>query len=161
MASDSIFRLTRRWFVGVLAMWTAMAWGQGDAKSCVAILLLAAWWLPLLGVEVAVAAGQRQPVVLADGRDADHLHAQRELPRHGADEGELLVVLLAEQREVGAHLVEQLGDHGRDAVEVRGAALDPLDPVRGVSVGRTGMRHVSLLVALLLLVGGFVVVKLL
>lgn len=39
MASDSIFQLTRRSFVGVLAMWTAIAWGQGDAKSCVAILL--------------------------------------------------------------------------------------------------------------------------
>ena len=36
---DTIFELTRRSFVAVLATWTATAWGQNDGKSCAAILL--------------------------------------------------------------------------------------------------------------------------
>ena len=42
---------------------------------------------PLLGVEVAVAAGQRQAVGLAHGRDADDLDAERELARHRRGSG--------------------------------------------------------------------------
>ena len=70
------------------------------------------------GVEVAVAAGQRHAVVLADGRHADDLDAERQLPRHGPDQRELLVVLLAEERDVGPDQAEQLGDDGQHAGEV-------------------------------------------
>ena len=41
-----------------------------------------------------------------------------EIARHAADHRELLPVLLAEQCEVGADLVEELGDHRRHPVEV-------------------------------------------
>lgn len=39
MASDSIFRLTRRSFVAAFAAWAATAWGQGEGKGCAMILL--------------------------------------------------------------------------------------------------------------------------
>ncbi|GAA3298718.1 hypothetical protein GCM10020295_35030 [Streptomyces cinereospinus] len=76
---------------------------------------------PLLGREVAVAAGQGQAVVLPHGRDADDLDAEVQVPHHAADQGELLGVLLAEERHVGAGEVEQLGDDREHAVEVAGA----------------------------------------
>src|SRR5690606_38843280 len=73
---------------------------------------------PLGGREVAVAAGQGEPVLLADRGDADDLDVEVQVPHHAADEGELLGVLLAVEGEVGAGEVEQLGDDGEHAVEV-------------------------------------------
>ena len=46
--------------------------------------------------------------------------ADVEVGDHPADDRELLEILLAEQRDVGPDLVEQLGDHRRDAVEMPG-----------------------------------------
>jgi hypothetical protein len=45
-----------------------------------------------------------------------------EIAGHAADHGELLPVLFAEQGHVGADLVEQLADHGGDAIEMTGPA---------------------------------------
>ncbi len=83
---------------------------------------------PLGGREVAVAAGQGQTVVLADGGDADDLHAEVQVPDHAADQGELLGVLLAVQGDVGTGQVQQLGDDREHAVEVAraGGALQAL-----------------------------------
>ncbi len=72
--------------------------------------------------EVAVPAGHRQPVVLADGRDRDDLDAQVEVAHHAPHEQQLLGVLLAEERQVRARQAQQLGDDGQDAVEVARAA---------------------------------------
>ena len=48
----------------------------------------------------------------------DDVNAQLEVRSEPAHDGELLVVLLAEQGHVRAGRGQQLGDHGRDAVEV-------------------------------------------
>ena len=46
---------------------------------------------------------------------------------HAADDGELLKVLLAEHRDVGLDDVEELGDDGRDALEMSGPELPAQD----------------------------------
>ena len=74
----------------------------------------------LLAVEVPVAARQREAVGLADGLAAEHLHAEAQVRAHPPDEGQLLVVLLAEHRHVGPHQPEQLGHHREHAGEVAG-----------------------------------------
>ena len=51
------------------------------------------------------------------------LDAQAEVGDHPADQRELLVVLLAEDRDVGPDQAEQLGDHGEHAAEVAGPGL--------------------------------------
>ncbi len=48
----------------------------------------------------------------------DDLHAQVEVGDHCAHHGELLEILLTEYSEMGSGGVEELGDHGRHAVEV-------------------------------------------
>ena len=80
---------------------------------------------PLLGVEVAVAARQRQAVGLADGLAADHLDPEAQVRAHPADQRELLVVLLAEHRHVGPHQPEQLGDHRQHAARSGRAGTRP------------------------------------
>ena len=81
---------------------------------------------PLVGVEVAVAAGEREAVRLALGLGADDLDAEAEVVDHPADQHQLLVVLLAEHGEVRADQPEQLGHHGEHTAEVAGPGL-PLE----------------------------------
>ena len=50
----------------------------------------------LVGAQVDVAARQGQAVGLAHGRAADHVDRERQVRDHAPDDGELLVVLLAE-----------------------------------------------------------------
>ena len=59
-----------------------------------------------------------EAVGVALGRHADDLHGKLEVADHLADYRELLIILLAEQGEIGLHLIEQPGDDGRDAVEM-------------------------------------------
>ena len=80
--------------------------------------------------------GQRETAGLAHGGHADHLHRHVELPRHGTDQGELLPVLLAEERLVGRDDVEELRDHRGDTVEVPRAA----GAAQGIGQGRQGDR---------------------
>ena len=54
-------------------------------------------------------------------------HGQVEVAHQAADDERLLRVLLAEEGHVGADHVQQLGDHGRDAVEVGDAAVLALE----------------------------------
>ena len=51
--------------------------------------------------QVAVARGEREAVGLAHRRRAEDLHRQVEVARHALDHQQLLVVLLAEDRDVG------------------------------------------------------------
>ena len=94
---------------------------------------------PLLVVEVAVAAGQREAVGLPLGLGAHDLDRQAEVGDHLPDQHELLVVLLAEDRDVGPDQAEQLGHHGEHAAEVAGPDL-ALEHVRERS-GLDGHRR--------------------
>lgn len=76
---------------------------------------------PLGGRQVAVAAGQGEPVLLADGGHADDLHPEVQVAHHAPDQGELLGVLLPVEGDVGAGEVQQLRHDGEHAVEVAGA----------------------------------------
>ena len=102
---------------------------------------------PLVRRQVPVAAGQCQSVRFADGRHAHDVHRQVDVAHHGADEGELLVVFLAEVRRVGAGQVQQLEDDGQYPVEEartagplqRLAERPGVDPDRGLP-GRVHLR---------------------
>ena len=72
----------------------------------------------LLGREVDVARRQGEPVGLPDGRTGDDLGRDREVERHAPDDHDLLGVLLAEVRVLGADQVEQDRDDGRDPIEM-------------------------------------------
>ena len=74
--------------------------------------------LEFLLAQVAVAAGKRQPGCRPHRRHPNHLHRHVQLPGHGANHGQLLPVLLAEERPLRRDDVEQLGDHRGHAVEV-------------------------------------------
>ena len=76
---------------------------------------------PLLGTEVAIARAEREAVVRAHRRRTDDLHRQAEVFHRAANDRELLVILLAEDADVGLHQVQELHDHGRDTLEVPGA----------------------------------------
>ena len=76
---------------------------------------------PVCFVEPGVAARQGEAVGLAHGRTADHLDAEVEVGAQTTHDRQLLEVLLAEHREVGADGGEELGDDGGDTVEVAGA----------------------------------------
>ena len=85
--------------------------------------------LPLLGPQITVAAAHGQPVGLADGGLGHDLDGDVQVLDHPADEELLLIILLAEDREVGADDLEEGQDHGRDAPEM--ARPDrPLEHVR-------------------------------
>ena len=75
--------------------------------------------LALAVAQAHVAARQRQPVGLADGRADLDPHGDVEVAHEPADDRDLLGVLLAEVRDVGPGDVEELRHDGRDAVEVR------------------------------------------
>jgi hypothetical protein len=80
------------------------------------------------GREVAVAARHGQAVRLAHRRDGDDVDPEVEVGDHPPDEQQLLGVLLPEQRNLSAGQVQQLADHGEDAVEVAWSRL-PLEHV--------------------------------
>ncbi len=54
---------------------------------------------------------------------AEDFDAKLQVLRHPPDHRELLEILLAEDRDVGANGAEQLGHHGGDAVEMPGPSL--------------------------------------
>ncbi len=72
----------------------------------------------LVGTQVAIARAQREAVLGPYGRGTDDLHRQAEILHRGADDRQLLVVLLAEDRDVRLHEVQQLHDDRGDALEV-------------------------------------------
>ena len=55
----------------------------------------------LLGAQVAIARTERQSVGCAYRRRTDDIHRQRQIERHVPHHQQLLVVLLAEHRDVG------------------------------------------------------------
>src|SRR3546814_11029483 len=57
---------------------------------------------------------------VASDRRPQYVEAEIQVARHAADDRELLPVLFAKDRDVGADLVEQLGDEGREPVEMAG-----------------------------------------
>src|SRR3546814_14721339 len=61
----------------------------------------------LLRGQVCVARGQSEAIGLANDRDARDLDREVEVANHAADDRELLVVLLAEHREVRQRDVER------------------------------------------------------
>src|SRR5205807_3365263 len=73
---------------------------------------------PLGRVQVHVPAGHREAAGLADDLAADDGDREVQRARKPLDDDELLGVFAAEVRAAGTGDVEQLGDHGRDAVEV-------------------------------------------
>src|SRR5262249_56122618 len=73
--------------------------------------------------EVAVARGQSEAVLLAHGRNRHDLHRQIEVFRQPRHHLELLVILLAEHRDVGRALDQKFSDHGRHAAEEMRATL--------------------------------------
>jgi hypothetical protein len=85
-------------------------------------------------VESLVAARHRQPVRFANRRAGDDLGAEVEIHRHAPDDRELLVVLLAEHRDIGAGRSEQLRDDRRHAVEMA-------RPTGAFHGGRERARH--------------------
>ena len=64
------------------------------------------------------ASSSRAPSGSRTVRSADDLDGQEQIARHAADDEELLVVLLAEDRDARADDGEELGDDRRDALEV-------------------------------------------
>ena len=62
----------------------------------------------LVGREAHVAARQREPVGLAHGRQHGELDGQVEVAHHAAQDGDLLGVLLAEERDVGRTTLSSL-----------------------------------------------------
>jgi hypothetical protein len=92
---------------------------------------------------VHVATRERQAVGLADRRADLDPHRQVEVADQGPDDERLLRVLLAEDRDVGPHHVQQLGDDGGDAVEMAHAAvlaLERLGQPAHVDRGREARR---------------------
>ena len=67
--------------------------------------------------QVTVARTQREAVLGAHGRRTDDRDGQVQVLDGTSDHGELLEVLLAEDRDVRRHLGEQFGDDGGDAAE--------------------------------------------
>ena len=77
----------------------------------------------LIGGQIAVARAQGKAVRVADcGADGD-FDGKVEVAGHGAEDGDLGGVLLAEEGAVRLEDVEELGDDGADAAEVAGAGL--------------------------------------
>src|SRR5262249_52067329 len=99
--------------------------------------------LALVGREIPVAAGDREPVRFADRGHGDDPYRYIEIGHHRPDQGQLLVILLAEEREIGPGQMEELEHHGKDAVEVARAMgsfedrpeWTRVDPYRRLAVG--------------------------
>ena len=110
----------------------------------------------LAGIQPPVAARHRQPVGFADRRHDVERDREVEVAHHAAHDGDLLGVLLAEERHVGRDDVEELGHHRADAGEMAGAAVGALEHVgqaldadggrearRVDLLGRRGEEHVD------------------
>lgn len=74
-----------------------------------------------VGRQVSVAAAHREPIRLSHRGHADDLDREVKGTRHGPHEDELLVVLLAEERDVRPCHVHELGDHCQHSGEVAGS----------------------------------------
>jgi hypothetical protein len=84
----------------------------------------------LPGRQISIARAHREAIGLARRGRADDLDRHAQIDRGAPDDQELLVVLLAEHRDVRLHDVEQLRDDRSDAHEVTGperAAQDVLE----------------------------------
>ena len=92
--------------------------------------------------QVAVARRQGESVGFAQGRHASDLHRNVEVAHGAGDDPELLIILLAEQGDVGSDLVDELGDHGRDPGEMPGPVFptQPLREARYLDPGREAGR---------------------
>ena len=75
----------------------------------------------VLGGELAVAGGEGEAVGLADGGVGNDFDGDVEVADHATDEGELLVVFVSEDGEIGLEDVEEFEDDGEDAIEMSGA----------------------------------------
>ncbi len=77
-------------------------------------------------VEVAVARRHGQPVGFPHDRHADDLRVDVEVGDHLPDQHQLLVILLAEERAIGPHDLQQLEHDGQHTREMRwaGAAFE-------------------------------------
>ena len=76
--------------------------------------------LPLRLGEVDVARAHRKPVRLADGRTDHDIDMEAEVGGHPPDDGQLLRVLLAEDRDMGLDGIEELRDDRRHSAEMSG-----------------------------------------
>ena len=94
--------------------------------------------LALAVAKARVAARQREAVGLADGLADLDPHGDVEVADEPPDHGDLLGVLLTEERDVGLGHVEELGHDGRDAGEVLLAARLALQ--RGADAGDADAR---------------------
>ena len=77
----------------------------------------------LFGAEIGIARRQRQTIRFALGGDTVNARGDVEIGGEPADDRKLLIVLLAEIGVVGAGLIEQLGDHRRDAGDMAEPAV--------------------------------------
>lgn len=73
--------------------------------------------------EVSVARGQSEAIGLAAGGGTNDRQGQVEVADHLSEDCELLVVLFAEDRDVGCDLTEEFAAHGCDAAEKVGAKV--------------------------------------
>ena len=72
------------------------------------------------GAEGAVARAHGQPVRLPHDSPSHDLHGDVQIPDQAADDRQLLRILFSEDRHIGQHHVEQLGDHRYHTVEMTG-----------------------------------------
>ena len=72
----------------------------------------------IIGGEVDVARRHGEPVGVAQRRTADDARSNIEIARQSADDEKLLIILLAEQGDIGLDLIEQLAHHRRHPVEM-------------------------------------------
>ncbi len=89
--------------------------------------------MPFLVGQIGVARREGETVGIALGRHPDDLDGESLVPNHLPDDGELLEILLSEQGDVGADLVEQPRHHRRHAVEMAraGGAVETLAEASG------------------------------
>jgi len=76
----------------------------------------------LLGCEVTVARAEGEAVGFAHDRAGDKFHRKIEIAHHGAENGNLRGILLAEVGSVGRDDVKELGDDGGHSAKVAGTA---------------------------------------
>jgi len=83
----------------------------------------AGWWRGCAARrEVTVARAESEAVGLAHYRAGDNLHGKIEIAHHGAQDGKLRGILLAEVGTVGRDDMEELGDDGGHSAKVAGTA---------------------------------------
>src|SRR6185312_5844770 len=70
----------------------------------------------LVGTKIGIARRESETVRFADGRHSDYLHRNVEVGDHSPDHTQLLKVLFAEQRQIGTHREQKLGDDGCNSI---------------------------------------------